>query len=67
MPRELSFLEEWPLDRLEALYRVAKSTPFFKHPKDMMALRDLLGPAPGVHRGFAAGVEARSLMEISSS
>lgn len=42
MPRELSFLEEWPLDRLEALYRVAKSTPFFKHPKDMMALRDLL-------------------------
>lgn len=35
-------LAQWPLARLEALYRVAKRTGFFNHPRAMMALRALL-------------------------
>ncbi|MDX5412816.1 MAG: hypothetical protein LPK02_07190 [Rhodobacterales bacterium] len=40
--RDLDFLNNWPVERLEALYRVAKRTPFFKHPRDMMALRSIV-------------------------
>lgn len=39
---DLDFLNDWPLWRLEALYRIAKRTPFFKHPRDMMELRDIV-------------------------
>lgn len=39
---DLDFLNDWPLWRLEALYRIAKRTPFFKHPRDMMTLREIV-------------------------
>jgi hypothetical protein len=38
----LAFLWQWPLPRLEALYRVAKTTPFFRDPRNMRYLRDVL-------------------------
>ena len=36
----LAFLRDWPLKRLEALHRVAKTTPFFRDPRAMRYLRE---------------------------
>ena len=38
----MTFLKDWPTYRLEALHRVAKTMPFFRHPRDMMYLRGVL-------------------------
>jgi hypothetical protein len=38
----MSYLQDWPLPKLKALHRVAKNTGFFKHPRSMMYLRDLI-------------------------
>jgi len=36
------YLNDWPVWKLQALHRVAKSTGFFTHPRSMIALRDLV-------------------------
>lgn len=38
----MTFLETWPLDRLEALYRAYKRTGFFRHPRDVIYLREVV-------------------------
>lgn len=38
----LGFLRGWPTRRLEALNRIAKTLPFFRDPKAMIFLRQLL-------------------------
>lgn len=35
----MDFLKDWPTERLEALYRAAKRTGFFRDPHAMIALR----------------------------
>lgn len=38
----MGFLNDWPLYRLEGLYRRAKRTGFFTDPRAMVALREIV-------------------------
>lgn len=54
VPAPLLFLWDWPLERVAALHRAAKTTPFFRDPKAMMALRHVLETRNRTERGSAA-------------